>query len=271
MPDQDELSLRSRAFWDRRVRAAAPQESLAPGMLAPNERLAEHRHRAEINQLHRLVDLPESARVLDLGCGTGRWSFYFARYGYEVVGVDFSEQMIEACNSQRSASSDQSVLFLQRPCWDIEDLGRFDLIFAGGLLQCITDEQMARVVRQCAAVCQDSAMVITRDTVSAIPHGSKGAYPVTYRRRSDYDAAFAAHGFERIAEDRAATLPQIIPWLMRVVPLPESVLDSAIALDGWLMRSSMARLLLPLYHRLTGRGTGHVLDHRFAVYRKRPH
>lgn len=39
--------------------------------------------------------LPDHARVLDLGCGSGRDAKIFSGMGLEVIGIDFSPQMIE--------------------------------------------------------------------------------------------------------------------------------------------------------------------------------
>ena len=36
----------------------------------------------------------QNRRILDVGCGAGRYTVEFARRGAEVVGVDFSEEMI---------------------------------------------------------------------------------------------------------------------------------------------------------------------------------
>ena len=38
--------------------------------------------------------LPPSARVLDVGCGPGQYSYYFYRRGFNVSGIDFSKEMI---------------------------------------------------------------------------------------------------------------------------------------------------------------------------------
>jgi ubiquinone/menaquinone biosynthesis C-methylase UbiE len=32
--------------------------------------------------------------LLEVGCGTGHWSYYFARKGYRVIGVDIAEKMV---------------------------------------------------------------------------------------------------------------------------------------------------------------------------------
>ncbi|MBO5519773.1 MAG: methyltransferase domain-containing protein, partial [Candidatus Methanomethylophilus sp.] len=40
-----------------------------------------------------IARLPKGARILDLGCGSGRDSFAFSRLGFETVPVDGSENM----------------------------------------------------------------------------------------------------------------------------------------------------------------------------------
>jgi cyclopropane fatty-acyl-phospholipid synthase-like methyltransferase len=47
-----------------------------------------------LDTLLRALDLPAGARVLDLACGKGRHSRYLAEQGYDVTGLDISEQSI---------------------------------------------------------------------------------------------------------------------------------------------------------------------------------
>ena len=53
------------------------------------------RIRREWPFLERVVSTGPSKRILDLGCGTGEHARFFAQHGYEVVGVDASESMLE--------------------------------------------------------------------------------------------------------------------------------------------------------------------------------
>lgn len=41
-----------------------------------------------------LADVPPSARILDLGCGDGRWSVELAQAGHRVTGVDYSHEAL---------------------------------------------------------------------------------------------------------------------------------------------------------------------------------
>ena len=46
---------------------------------------------------------PDARTILDLGCGTGRHDFLLAEIGYEVSGVDMSQEMLEVANNRRSS------------------------------------------------------------------------------------------------------------------------------------------------------------------------
>ena len=49
-----------------------------------------------IDLIERVLNPGPNARVLDVGCGRGRHALQFASRGYNVTGVDLSENSIEA-------------------------------------------------------------------------------------------------------------------------------------------------------------------------------
>ncbi|MHB9155615.1 MAG: class I SAM-dependent methyltransferase, partial [Endomicrobiales bacterium] len=54
----------------------------------------------EIGLIMGLLPSPP-ARLLDLGCGTGWTSFFFARRGYSVTGQDISADAIDCANKTK--------------------------------------------------------------------------------------------------------------------------------------------------------------------------
>ena len=52
------------------------------------------------------LDLPPGARVLDVGCGPGWISEWLARCGFEVTGLDISEDMLEVARARIAALGD---------------------------------------------------------------------------------------------------------------------------------------------------------------------
>src|SRR5262249_35203031 len=67
--------------------------------------------------------------VLDIGCGPGWTSLFLARAGYEVVGIDISERMIEIAR-ERGAVENSPAEFVVGDMEEL-DLGRYD--FDGAL------------------------------------------------------------------------------------------------------------------------------------------
>ncbi|PLS15716.1 cyclopropane-fatty-acyl-phospholipid synthase [Bacillus sp. M6-12] len=54
----------------------------------------------EVNFLEKLMELQKDARILDIGCGTGRHSLELARRGYQPVGIDISSEFIKYANKE---------------------------------------------------------------------------------------------------------------------------------------------------------------------------
>lgn len=53
-----------------------------------------HRHFCDFANMAVALGLPAGARILDVGCGSGWLSEYFARLGYDVTGIDISDDLI---------------------------------------------------------------------------------------------------------------------------------------------------------------------------------
>jgi 2-polyprenyl-3-methyl-5-hydroxy-6-metoxy-1,4-benzoquinol methylase len=54
-----------------------------------------HRHFCDFANMAVALDLPAGARILDVACGSGWLSEYFARLGYDVTGIDISPQLVQ--------------------------------------------------------------------------------------------------------------------------------------------------------------------------------
>jgi ubiquinone/menaquinone biosynthesis C-methylase UbiE len=55
----------------------------------------------EKRAIGRVLDNGVGKKLLDIGCGTGHWSEYFAARGFSVYGVDVSYRMIKRASSKQ--------------------------------------------------------------------------------------------------------------------------------------------------------------------------
>lgn len=91
--------------------------------------------------------LTPGARVLDLGCGEGRDSVYFASKGFEVTGLDVSADAL--AKARRLADERQlQVRWLCRSMLEAPVAGRFDLVYSCGSVHHLRRCDRARLFRR---------------------------------------------------------------------------------------------------------------------------
>jgi 2-polyprenyl-3-methyl-5-hydroxy-6-metoxy-1,4-benzoquinol methylase/glycosyltransferase involved in cell wall biosynthesis len=116
-----------------------------------------HRHFCDFANMAVTLALPAGAKILDVGCGSGWLSEYFARLGYQVKGVDISPDLIEM-SRERTARvpygvDHQTPLSCEFAVHDIELAAldeKFDLVICYDSLHHFQDERA--VMRHLAAM-----------------------------------------------------------------------------------------------------------------------
>lgn len=92
---------------------------------------------------------PENCNVLDLGCGTGTTSFYFASKKFKVTGIDISETAIRMANDL-AKKQNLEINFQQGDVLNLQKLNnKFDIIYDSHCLHCIVfDEDRQKVLNE---------------------------------------------------------------------------------------------------------------------------
>ena len=81
-----------------------------------------------------LEHLPSTARILDLGCGSGRDSLAFKKKGYEVDACDYSEELVKKAHELTGINVQHQSFY------DLDEDERYDAIWAcASLLHCERD------------------------------------------------------------------------------------------------------------------------------------
>jgi cyclopropane fatty-acyl-phospholipid synthase-like methyltransferase len=98
-----------------------------------------------------LVDLIESGkikpcRVLDVGCGEGFYAIYLASKGFDVVGIDISENAIKLAK-ENAVKHNVEIKFMPMDVADLDKINnKFDFIFEWAILHHIMPEQRQKYV-----------------------------------------------------------------------------------------------------------------------------
>jgi cyclopropane fatty-acyl-phospholipid synthase-like methyltransferase len=97
----------------------------------------------ERKTVHEFLDVPDTSKVLDLGCGYGDIArFYVNRCNY--LGVDSNVGYI---NEARRRNSDTNAEFIVADITDtyLHEKGPFDLVLLSGVLHHLTSEQVSSI------------------------------------------------------------------------------------------------------------------------------
>ncbi len=84
-----------------------------------------------VSLISRNIKLPKGAKVLDLACGNGRHSVFFASKGLNVLGIDLSPYLIKEAKKRLSsqyAAYKKSLRFEIRDMRNINHKNEFDLV-----------------------------------------------------------------------------------------------------------------------------------------------
>jgi ubiquinone/menaquinone biosynthesis C-methylase UbiE len=220
-------------YWeDRARRFAAEGSGLAAvcsyGMPDFYNRMI---HWSQYLALRHWLNIRPGTRVLDVGCGVGRWSTLLAGRGGIVTGADLSPTMIaEARRRAELQSVSTRTRFIVQDLAHLDAGGPFDLILGVTVLQHILDPELLRsaVKRMARHLAPGGRMVLLEAAPASIAEQCDTTV-FRARQRSVYLALFAEEGFDLRAisgVDPAPFKTWLLPHLRR---LPRPLGMSALA------------------------------------------
>src|SRR3990172_10627753 len=85
-------------YWDSVAKKYKSLDAvLVPGDLPSKNQYYDSVQRKVLTRI--LEKLPKRLKILEIGCGVGRWCRLLAKAGLDVTGVDISDEMIEVAKS----------------------------------------------------------------------------------------------------------------------------------------------------------------------------
>ena len=112
-----------------------------------------------------------SIRILDIGCGVGRWAdVYRGKEGCEYVGVDFSEEMIRIAKEEYKG--EDNFKFYVGRFQDLSEIlkkngcdGKYDLIVITGVFMYINDSDVPLCISQLIPCVSDGGVIYINNPI----------------------------------------------------------------------------------------------------------
>lgn len=128
--------------------------------------IAKLRDKVDKQKILPLLNLDGSQRLLDIGCGTGRWTEILSSNCKWYHGIDFSHGLIEYAKNQFSHLS--NCRFTQASASDFSlqsllETEPFDVILCAGVIMYLNDDEVNEALKNFYDVLAESSRIIIRE------------------------------------------------------------------------------------------------------------
>lgn len=153
-----------------------------------------------LEKLLKEIDLEKSAKIVDVGCGSGRSLFDLKKLGYKnSLGIDTSLESISLC--ERNGFIKDKDVFRRDGTNTSFKNNEFDMVFSVGLLEHFEDfepfvKEMTRISNRYILLLQPNHFSIYRKIVDAVSGTPVDEY--THYGEKEYAQSFEKYGYKLI-------------------------------------------------------------------------
>lgn len=127
---------------------------------------------AEKAAVESILGLAEISRVLDIGCGIGRWGWFLEERCRDLnyLGLDFSASLIAKARQEARRRGCSGLEFQVMSATDIDEAALlhpapFELLLISGLLIYLNDDDCLKVLRDAGRFCKEGGAIYLREPV----------------------------------------------------------------------------------------------------------
>lgn len=207
------------AYWIARARAEPADSAVHPGARWMRYHAWSRRQLQAWTLDQVRADRPRYRRCVDLGCGPGDWAALFAPLCDELFACEVSPDFVEQARARTRSHPAREIT-----CADLRDYELppgADLVFAGGVLMYLPDDDVRAVLARIRTAAAPGAHVIVRDWC-VCNLGRRGVTTATgysvHRRARELRAMAEAQGL-RTLEVRSSPSIYADRWARRVPAL----------------------------------------------------
>jgi 2-polyprenyl-3-methyl-5-hydroxy-6-metoxy-1,4-benzoquinol methylase len=194
-------------YWDKK---AAEYSGDAISMW-PNNHLNKLYHNETLQALQEYIPDPSNKELLDLGCGTGRLSRYFAGRGARVLGIDYAPKTIDIA---RRNDPEGKAQYRVQSVFELEETNRFDIVITWAMLcfPCHNETELLNLLIRVKAALKPGGEVIFIEPIhSGFLHRVLKMTPGQFRRTM-LKAGFEIDGIRHLSFWPVRLLLAYVAW-----------------------------------------------------------
>lgn len=160
-----------KAFWNKRASMVEQKGWGTVNLGDQDSSLAERMYEFESNQIMPKLEIEKKTRVLDLGCGMGRWAKMVLPYCGFYCGIDFSEELIKLAEKLCKIDSKHGVFYSMPVTEAMQQSisfygGTFDCVIIAGLCVGINDKDVSFLFNNLSKLCSDKCVIYIKETAA---------------------------------------------------------------------------------------------------------
>ena len=192
-------------------RANRDLESDLSIVLFQDKETSEKRHIEEKNAFHEHIDC-SGKKVLEIGCGIGRWVETLHDKCESYMGIDYTEDMIDIANETIDYDNCKFQVMSATDICDSELLIEppFDIIIISGVLMYINDDDLIKVMENINRVGSENKKLFIMEPIARktrltltdfYSEGLDADYNAIYRTEEEYVECFENLNYNKLFSD----------------------------------------------------------------------
>lgn len=187
-------------FYDKRA-ATSTSEDISAVLLGNHDtEFLNQRNTYDKEYILPMLEIDSGTRVLDIGCGIGRWSGFILPNCQFYCGIDFSPEMVRIAEQVCQRSGGNFALYCM-PALEAASQnadfygGRFDVVIAAGVLMYINDSDAVNIFQRIPQLLAEHCIIYLAEpvglrerlTLNEFPSETlQTSYSAIYRTTEEY-------------------------------------------------------------------------------------
>lgn len=136
-----------------------------------NPELTKIRDEYEKNMIYHMLKIQSDSKILDIGCGVGRWTELVYKNVLNYLGIDFSDKLLEIART-RVKTIPGKIEFQQLAAQDIENnekliiKGKFNRFILSGVLLYLNDKDLERCFNGIISLSEFNSIIYIREPLA---------------------------------------------------------------------------------------------------------